>query len=116
MVLVDFDVAFPIEGSAGTSFQGHGLIVDTARGLIVVDRDTVPHLAGDVKITVAGSVRIPAQVRAVHPVHNLAVVQYEPELLGDTPVRQAEFRPGAEPGDDLWQVGLSSAGCSSRWW
>lgn len=110
MVLVDFDVAFPVEGSAGTSFQGHGLIVDTTRGLIVVDRDTVPHLAGDVRITVAGSVRIPAQVRAVHPVHNLAIVQYNPELLGDTPVRQAEFRPGADPGDDLWQVGLSSAG------
>lgn len=110
MVLVDFDVAFPVEGTTGTSFQGHGLVVDTERGLVLCDRDTVPHLAGDVQLTVAGSVRIPARVVAVHPVHNLAIVQYDPARLGDTPIRAASLVPGAEAGDHLWQVGLSSGG------
>ena len=111
MVLVSFDVPFPVEGTGGTSFQGHGLVVDAERGLVICDRDTVPHRMGDLELTFAGSVRIPARVLTVHPIHNLAVLQYDPALIGDTPVAAATLSPGrVERGDALWQVGLSSAG------
>ncbi len=111
MVLVDFDVPYPVQGSSGTSFQGHGLVVDVEQGLVIADRDTIPHRAGDVQLTFAGSVRVPARVVYVHPIHNLAVLQYDPVLIGDTPVRAAELWPGPVDRDkDLWQIGLSGAG------
>jgi S1-C subfamily serine protease len=40
--------------------------------------------------------------------HNLAVVSYDPRLLGDTPVRAATFAESRfESGDDVFVVGLS---------
>ncbi|HWY93711.1 MAG TPA: trypsin-like peptidase domain-containing protein [Steroidobacteraceae bacterium] len=107
LVTVDFDVPYPVSGVTGRSFHGTGLIVDTARGLVVVDRTTVPVAEGDVRITFAGALEIPGQVVFVHPIHNLAVVAYDPQLIGPTPVQSARLvARELTPGEVVRVVGL----------
>ena len=60
------------------------------RGLVVMDRNTVPVSLGDVRLTFGGALEIPGKVEFVHPLHNLAVVSYDPKLIGTTPVRSAQ--------------------------
>ncbi|MCB9778221.1 MAG: trypsin-like peptidase domain-containing protein [Alphaproteobacteria bacterium] len=109
LVLVDFDIPYRVEGVYGSNYIGAGVVVDAEQGLVVVDRDTVPIALGDVRITFGGSVRIPARVVHLHPLHNLAVLQYDPALLGDTPVRGVTLSPEPlSPGDKVWHVGLDS--------
>ncbi len=109
LVSVSFRVPFRVEGAYGTSFVGNGLVVDAEQGLVLVDRDTVPISLGDATVTVAGSVEVPAEVVHVHPLHNLALVRYDPALIGDTPVRSARLRVDpAQAGDRVWHIGLNS--------
>jgi S1-C subfamily serine protease len=51
----------------------------------------VPVAVGDVRITVAGSLEVPARVAYVHPLHNLALVAFDPALLDGTPIRAASL-------------------------
>jgi S1-C subfamily serine protease len=64
---------------------------------------------GDVRLTFAGSLEIPGRVEYIHPLHNLAVVSYDPKLLGNTPVKSATFvtKP-IVAGQDVAVVGLGS--------
>ncbi len=107
LVMVTFDLPYTVSGVADRHYYGTGLIVDKERGLVVVDRNTVPVAMGDVSITFAGSLQVPGQVEYVHPLHNLAVVAYDPTLIGDTPVKDAKFSNEVlEPGDEVWVIGL----------
>jgi S1-C subfamily serine protease len=107
LVAVDFDVPYPVSGVTERSFHGTGLIVDTARGLVVVDRNTVPVAEGDVRITFAGALEIPGKVIFVHPIHNLAVVAYDPRLIGSTPVQSARLvARDLTPGEPVRVMGL----------
>jgi len=107
LAMVTFDLPYTISGVAERHYYGTGLVVDTERGLIVVDRNTVPIAMGDVTITFAGSLQVNGRVQYVHPLHNLAVVAYDPALIGDTPVKAAKFSDeDLKPGDDVWVIGL----------
>jgi S1-C subfamily serine protease len=107
LAMVTFDLPYTVSGVADRHYYGTGLIVDKDRGLVVVDRNTVPVAMGDVRITFAGSLQINGHVEYVHPLHNLAVVAYDPELIGDTPVRNARFSDEElKPGDQVWVIGL----------
>jgi pro-apoptotic serine protease NMA111 len=107
IVMVNFDMPYTVSGVADRFYYGTGLIADAARGWVVVDRNTVPVAMGDVRLTFAGSLEIPGRVEYIHPLHNLAVVSYDPKLIGNTPVKSATFlNRTLVPGDDVAVVGM----------
>jgi len=109
LVVVTFDLPYTVSGVADRHYYGTGVIVDTERGYVVVDRNTVPVGIGDVTVTFAGSLEVKAKVVQLHPLHNLAIVSYDPAAIGDTPVRQAVFNTQAvKSGDDVLVVGIKS--------
>lgn len=109
LVWVDFNVPHPTAGVKDFNFVGAGVVVDAAQGLVLVDRDTVPVTLGDMMLTFAGSVRVPGRVRYLHPVHNIAIVQYDPAVLGDLEVRAIEWSSRLPDEDDtIWMVGLGA--------
>jgi S1-C subfamily serine protease len=107
LVVVTFDLPYTLSGVAERHYYGTGLIVDKERGYVLVDRNTVPIGIGDVSITFAGSLEVEGKVEQLHPLHNYAIVSYDPGSIGDTPVQQARFNTKAlRPGDNVWVVGI----------
>lgn len=107
LVVVNFDMPYTVSGVSERHYYGTGVIVDAERGYVVVDRNTVPEAMGDVQITFGGSLEVPGRVEYIHPTHNLALVSYDPRLIGDTPVRAATLSSKLpEPGEPLEVVGL----------
>ncbi|MEJ2127689.1 MAG: trypsin-like peptidase domain-containing protein [Woeseiaceae bacterium] len=107
LVVVTFDLPYTLSGVSDRHYYGTGLIVDAERGLVVVDRNTVPIAIGDVTVTFAGSLEVKARVEQLHPLHNLAIVSYDPATINDTAVKAATFNPAPlKSGDDVWVVGI----------
>ncbi len=107
LVVVTFDLPYTVSGVADRHYYGTGLIVDKERGYVLVDRNTVPVAIGDVTVTFAGSLEVDAKVEQLHPLHNLAIISYDPKTIGDTPVREASFNTvPLEAGDKVWVVGI----------
>jgi len=107
LVVVTFDLPYTVSGVSDRHYYGTGLIVDTERGYVVVDRNTVPVAIGDVTVTFAGSLEVSARVVQLHPLHNLAIVAYDPAAIGDTPVRAAKFATDPlRAGDRVSVVGM----------
>ena len=107
LVVVTFDLPYTLSGVADRHYYGTGLIVDKERGFVLVDRNTVPIAIGDVTITFAGSLEVRGKVEQLHPLHNFAIVSYDPASIGTTPVKQAEFSTDTvRPGDEVWVVGI----------
>ncbi len=106
LVMVECNVPFRVEGVQAAHYVGTGLVVDTTRGLVVTDRDTVPILLGDVQLVFGGTLRVPGEVVYVHPTHNFTVVSYDPALIGATDVKAAQLsRQPLRARDKLWLVG-----------
>ena len=92
LVMTKFTSPYSIQGRNGDNERyGTGVIVDDKKGLVVVDRSTVFTILGDVKLTFANTLEIPAKVKYIHPLHNLALIEYNPEDLGQLPVAQAKL-------------------------
>jgi len=107
LVLVEFDMPYPVSGVSETHYYGTGVVVDAERGLVLVDRNTVPIAIGDATLTFANSLQVAGEVYWVHPLHNLALIHYDPALLGDTPVRSAVLAERElAPGERVWVVGV----------
>jgi S1-C subfamily serine protease len=111
LVYVKFDMPYAVDGIGETHYVGAGVVVDAAKGLVVTDRDTVPVSMGDVQITFAGSLEVPGKVIYVNPQHNLAMVQYDPKLIGKTPVKAVNFSPTQlKSGDSVKVIGYQPDG------
>ncbi|MFM7066404.1 MAG: trypsin-like peptidase domain-containing protein [Gammaproteobacteria bacterium] len=111
LVVVNYTLPYSSSGVTERSFNGTGLLVDAARGLVVVDRNTVPVAIGDARLIFGGAVEVPAQVLYLHPLHNLAVLAFDPAAIGATPVRAASLVvDDLRPGERVWAVGLRSDG------
>jgi S1-C subfamily serine protease len=109
LVGVGFDMPYSVSGITERNYRGTGLVVDAARGLVVVDRNTVPVSMGDVRVIFAGTLEIPGKVEFVHPLHNLAIVSYDPKLIGSTPVRAAKLLDRRiVQNETLYVVGMSA--------
>ncbi len=107
LVAVSYDLPYFVSGVAERSYHGTGVVLDAARGLVVVDRNTVPVAAGDVRLTFAGTLDVPGRVEYVHPLHNLAFISYDPRLVGSTPVAAARLAPrDLKAGEAVFVVGL----------
>jgi len=107
LVMVTFDMPYSVSGITERNYHGTGIVVDAARGLVVVDRNTVPVAVGNVTVTFAGTVQVPGRVVYVHPLHNYALVAYDPQQIGSTPVRAARLTPRElTAGERVWVVGL----------
>ena len=109
LVHVNFDLPYPLAGIMEKHYYGTGIVVDSEKGLVIVDRNTVPISMGDVKLTFAGSLQIPGRVEYIHPVHNIVLLSYDVDLIGSTPVQNAEFNvEKIDEGDQIWLFGLKS--------
>jgi len=109
LVAVTFDMPYSVSGITERNYHGTGLVVDAERGLVVVDRNTVPVSVGNVTVTFAGTVEVPGRVVYIHPIHNLAVVAYDPKLIGNTAVKAAKLTPRElNAGESVWVVGLGA--------
>jgi len=108
LVLVEFSMPYSVSGVTERNYHGTGVVLDAGRGLVAVDRNTVPVAVGDVRLTFAGTIELDGAVEYVHPLHNLAVIRYDPRQLGDTPVRAVKFAGRAPAtGEVVNVVGLS---------
>ncbi|KAH9608555.1 hypothetical protein KSS87_019509 [Heliosperma pusillum] len=117
--LVMFEVHVPpscmLDGVHSQHFFGTGVIIHHSRnmGLVVVDKNTVAVTSSDIMLSFAAyPIEIPGEVVFLHPVHNYALIAYDPSALGVAGfavVRAAELLP--EPqlrrGDAVYLVGLS---------
>ena len=111
LAFVTFDMPYSISGVTERNYHGVGLIIDAERGLLITDRNTVPVSMGDVRLTFAGTIEIPGEILYVHPLHNLAVIHYDPKLIGTTPVRAAKLSTEPlKPGETVNVVGMDGGG------
>lgn len=81
LVRVDFDSPHLISNAYASNFRGTGLIVSPEEGLVLIDRNTVTVSLGEAWVTVFGSIRVPAEVVYLHPVHNVALLRVDPARL-----------------------------------
>ena len=111
---VTFNVLHAIDGVHEWHFTGCGLVVCAQRGLVLVDRNTITIGLGEVTVSFATSVEVPARVVFMHPFHNFALVQYDPRNFEPGTIQSAIFGGdshdddaiGLKPGDSLEFVGL----------
>ena len=112
LVYLTFDMPYAVSGVTERNYHGAGLIIDAERGLIITDRNTVPVSLGDVRLTFAGTIEIPGEIVYVHPLHNLAVIHYDPKLIGSHTGAggQARHRHRSSAGETVNVVGLDGNG------
>ena len=91
LVRLSFDIPYAVDNVYAKSFSGVGLVVDAERGLVVTDRNTVPVELGDLEMTFFSTYKLPAKVVFLHPLHNIALLQYDPSLLGDVTIPELEL-------------------------
>jgi S1-C subfamily serine protease len=112
LVSINFTSPYSIQGRTGKNFaSGTGVVVDSAQGLVVVPRTVVFSSLGDVKLIFDNREEISGKVEYLHPLHNLALVSYDPQLLAGIAVAQINIstKP-VKQGQLIKQIGLNYDG------
>nr|KAJ3422407.1 serine protease [Polyrhizophydium stewartii] len=110
LVNVAFYLPFKIDGVTVQTHTGVGVILDAEQGLLLVDRQTVPTSIGDILLTFANSIIIPARAIFIHQIFNFGIVKYDPSLLGDTFVKSIDIsQKDLSQGDSVYLVCLSKS-------
>ncbi|MEM7257792.1 MAG: trypsin-like peptidase domain-containing protein, partial [Pseudomonadota bacterium] len=104
LVRLSFDIPYAVDNVYAKSFTGVGLVVDAERGLVVTDRNTVPVELGDLEITFFSTYKLPGKVVFLHPLHNIAILQYDPALLGDVSIDTLELADSFPVLDDSLEL------------
>jgi pro-apoptotic serine protease NMA111 len=119
--MVAVDVEIPLVGLAdgvhSRAFSGTGIIVHFSQqlGVVLVDRNTVAIGLGDIMLSLgAYPAEIPARVRFLHPLHNFALLSFDPsELSSDAAAAIAAVRlrpsPPLRRGESVELVSLSKS-------
>ncbi|ETV93349.1 hypothetical protein H310_12614 [Aphanomyces invadans] len=118
MVIVRVDLLVMVDGIVWSGFEGIGYIVNATKGYVLVDRATVHSGLGNVVITIAAALDVPATIRYIDPMANFAILQYDPNLVDPhsvttLPLNVATDRstsddgPSVAVGDTLQFVGLT---------
>ena len=94
LVTVSFDIPHPLDNVYARHFNGTGLIVDAQAGLVAVDRNTVPITLGDVRLVFFESLEVAARAVFVHPLHNIALLEYDPADLGGIEIESPALATG----------------------
>ncbi|KAJ3271206.1 hypothetical protein HDV01_006995 [Terramyces sp. JEL0728] len=89
LVKITMHIPFRIDGFPKSKKTGAGLVVDAEKGLVIVSRNVVPFMIGDVTVTIAESIVVPGYIEFLHPTQNIALVSYDPRSIGTTPVKTA---------------------------
>ncbi|KAG0612336.1 hypothetical protein M758_6G019400 [Ceratodon purpureus] len=117
--LVMMEVHIPpsamLDGVHAQHFFGTGVIVHHSKdlGLVAVDKNTVAISVSDVMLNFAAfPMEIPGEVVFLHPVHNYALVAYNPTALGEVGMAAVQAAvllpdPPLRRGDFVYLVGLS---------
>ncbi|CAE7751811.1 NMA111, partial [Symbiodinium microadriaticum] len=70
---------------------GVGLVIDSAAGLVLTDRYTVPQPLVEVELTFGQTVTVNATCLFMHPHHNMVLLHYAPTAVKDLPVRSIDL-------------------------
>ncbi|KAI4137907.1 MAG: hypothetical protein L6R39_007055, partial [Caloplaca ligustica] len=89
-VRVACNMPLKLDGFPRSRRVGFGLVINAAKGLVIVSRGIVPFDLCDLSITIAESIIVEAKVVFLHPLANYAVIQYDPSLV-DAPVQSARL-------------------------
>ncbi|CDK29684.1 unnamed protein product [Kuraishia capsulata CBS 1993] len=79
--LVGSTIPFPLDAYPGVRGKTYGLVVDAAKGYLVVSRYAIPHDMVDIHVTIAESIVVPGKVIFLHPSKGYAIVKYDPSLV-----------------------------------
>ncbi|MFS7973508.1 putative PDZ domain, peptidase S1C, peptidase S1, PA clan, PDZ superfamily [Helianthus anomalus] len=104
-----------VDGVYTQHFIGTGVIIfhSEEMGLVAVDKNTVAISASDIMLSFAAfPIEIPAEVVFLHPVHNYAIIAYDPSVIGPAansvvPAAQLLPEPSLRRGESVYLVGLS---------
>lgn len=114
LVQVAFNAPFSVNDISLQSSQtqyGTGMVVDASRGLVITDRNTVLTSLGEVTLIFNGTREVPATIEYLHPLHNLAVLRFDPARVSGLGIKSAPLtKQPVKKSEHLWQLGYSTDG------
>jgi S1-C subfamily serine protease len=89
-VRVNVSMPVKLDGFPKAHKQGHGLVIDAERGLVIVSRGLIPYDLCDITLVIADSIFVDAKIVFLHPTQNYAIIKYDTELV-NAPVKTPKF-------------------------